>query len=234
MRKFKLFSKMNFFASNRFIGLCWNKLTQPVRYLPMLIFLGFLVIPEVDAQGRINFGRYQADSSIVVRKLGPQELNFNQRNGVILQESFGIIQIGIQDPELVVYEIEGPREMDILVRFEWSPLRRVLTSNNLSSTPATLPLNIRAAYSNRGATSLAQALGQVVELPSFTSNVVLPILRNSIHGPPGFPPSPLYHGNAQNRARMYFFIYGEIPPWQGRLSAGRYTGQVYISVGYPG
>jgi len=178
----------------------------------MLIFLGFLVIPEVDSQVRINFGRYQADSSIVVRKLGPQELNFNQRNGVILQESFGIIRIGIQDPELVVYEIEGPREMDLLIRFEWSPLRRVLTSNNLSSTPATLPLNIRAAYSNRGATSLAQALGQVVELPSYTSSVVLPILRNSIHGPPGFPPSPLSHGNAINRARMYFFIYGRYCP----------------------
>lgn len=188
----------------------------------------------IRAQGRINFGQYQTDSSIQVRKLGFQELNFNLRNRVILQESFGHVRIGLDDPELVVYEIEAPKQMDILINYEWTPLRRIGTHSQNNSLSAHLMLNIRAAYSNRGAASLAQALSQVVELPPHASSVVLPVLRSPVTGPPGLPPAPSSGSVTGDRAKLYFFVYGEILPWIGRVTAGRYTGQVYISFGYPG
>lgn len=191
-------------------------------------------LESVQAQGRINFGQFQSDSSIRVRKLGPQELNFNKRNRVILQESFGDIRVGMEDPELVVYEIEAPKQMDIIIRYEWTPLRRVGTSSSYSGlAPSNLFLHVRAAYSNRGATTLAQALSQVVELPPHASSVVLPVLRRAVDSPPGLPPAPSTGSDVTDRARLYFFVYGEILPWMGRISAGRYTGQVFISFGYP-
>ena len=187
----------------------------------------------VQAQGRVNFGQFQSDSSISVRKLGTQDLNFNKRNRVILQEFFGDVRIGMDDPELVVYEIEAPKQMDICIRYEWSPLRRVGISTTFNGPASSLHLNVRAAYSNRGATSLAQALSQVVELPPHASSVVLPVLRSAVYGPPGLPPAPPTESGATNRAKLYFFVFGEILPWVGRISAGRYTGQVYLSFGYP-
>lgn len=201
----------------------------------MLAFLLVLLRADVIyAQGRINFGQFQSDSSIQVRKLGPQELNFNTRNRVILQESLGHVRIGLDDPELVVYEIEAPKQMDILISYEWTPLRRTGAHAPYNNLTPTLFLNIRAAYSNRGATSLAQALSQVVELPPNASSVVLPVVRSHVNSPPGLPPAPSSESIVTDRAKMYFFVFGEILPWMGRISAGRYTGQVYISFGYPG
>jgi hypothetical protein len=200
----------------------------------ILVFFLLLFGPEgVQAQGRISFGQFQSDTSIRVRKLGAQELNFNKRNRVILQESFGDIRIGIEDPEVVVYEIEAPKQMDINIRYDWTPLRRVGSSTSYSGLAPALLLNVRAAYSNRGATSLAQALSQVVELPPHTSSVILPVLRSTVYRPPGLPPPPPSASDVMDRAKLYFFVFGEIQPWMGRISAGRYTGQVYISFGYP-
>jgi hypothetical protein len=214
---------------NPYIKIKQNKL------ISMLAFLSVMLRAEIIyAQGRINFGQFQPDSSIQVRKLGPLELNFNTRNRVILQESFGHVRIGLDDPELVVYEIEAPKQMDILISYEWTPLRRIGSPAPYNNLTPSLLLNIRAAYSNRGATSLAQALSQVVELPPHASSVVLPVLRSHVSSPPGLPPAPSSESIAADRAKLYFFVFGEILPWMGRISAGRYTGQVYISFGYPG
>jgi len=202
-------------------------------FLIFVFLLLSLGLEGVRAQDRISFGQFQSDTSIRVRKLGAQELNFNKRNRVILQESFGDIRIGIEDPEVVVYEIEAPKQMDISIRYEWSPLRRVGTATSGSGLAPACLLNVRAAYSNRGATSLAQALSQIVELPPFASSVVLPVFRSTVYGPPGLPPAPSSGSGVPDRAKLYFFVFGEIQPWVGRMSAGRYTGQIYISIGYP-
>jgi hypothetical protein len=193
---------------------------QPIRHsiLPLTFIL--LIAGNVEAQ-RISFGLYASDN-IVLTPLNSGVLNFNDKQSVILSGS--TVTINLADNAVAILTIEGQADMDVTLTID-AP-----TSLDLNVTN-TIPLAIRFAYSNTGATTDITAKASAIEVPAGFTSVTFPIKRRT-SGLPLPPPTPSHTGYSGPTGTAYLFIYGTLGQVPVNVAAGNYTGSINIHVEY--
>ncbi len=191
------------------------------RHIILLIFVGLLLSVSSTAQ-RISFGLY-AQNGIILTPQDPDELNFNDKQEVILAGQ--TVSIGLNDPQAAVIAIEAQADLDITVTIDADP--KLLLGTN----PNGIPLTVNMAYSNLGATTSSIAKTQAVIVPGGFTSVTFPVLRRA-SGVPAAPPTPDHVGYTAAKATAYLFIYGVIGAVPNNAAAGLYTGNINIRVEY--
>lgn len=186
----------------------------------LLLVCILLLAGSLTAQ-RISFGTYASDD-LVMTELGTGELNFNQKQPVILAGN--TVSISLQDEEVAVLMIEGRADLDVTVSFS-APLTLDLDASNQ------IPLALRFAYSNTGAATDAIAKTTAQEVPAGFVSATFPISQRAAGLPPP-PPTPGYVGYTAPTGKAYLFVYGTLGPLAANLSAGLYTGTINIHVEY--
>lgn len=177
-----------------------------------LIFF-FLALP-LHAQ-EIDFGAF-AEEDIRITNVGSfSTLDFGQ-----VMAGEGLVQIGLTDSEIVVYEIEAEFDKDVFVTVT-PPSNEELQEPNSSDT---MPITIRWAYANKGKENVNQAEVVSGESERF------PVLARG-NRPPGPPPTPRDDEKTIPTAKAYLYIYGDIEVGNN-LSAGSYGGTITIEVSY--
>jgi len=193
---------------------------RTTRHIAATLFI-FSMIVEVSVAQRIRFGLFASDN-IILTPLGLAELNFNNKQTIILQGNQ--VTINLFDEACAVLTIEGRADLDVTVTIHASATIDLDALNKI-------PLNIRFAYSNLGALNESMAKSQAVEVPAGFTGATFPILRRA-SGPPGPPPTPAHTGYIQPTARAYLFIYGTLGPVPIGAASGIYTGDIMINVEY--
>ncbi len=196
-------------------------MTGNKRHIILLAFVGLLLSVSSTAQ-RISFGLY-AQNGIVLTPQDPDELNFNDKQAVIIAGQ--TVSIGLNDPQAAVIAIEAQADLDITVTIDADP--QLLLGTN----PNGIPLTVNMAYSNLGATTSSVAKTQAVAVPGGFNSVTFPVLRRA-SGVPAAPPTPDHVGYTAAKATAYLFIYGAIGAVPSNAAVGLYTGDINIRVEY--
>lgn len=192
---------------------------RTVRHIVAIIFCNLLLIGNAAAQ-RVNFGLY-ATEDIVITPLDLGELNFNAKEMMIMTGQ--TVAINLLDESTAVLAITGRRDQDFTVTVD-APV-------SLDLDTLHIPLNLRYAYSNMGATNNIQAKQTSVVVPAGFTSVTFPVLRRA-SGLPAPPPTPNHAGYVAPTGTVYFFIYGILGPVPLNAIAGPYSGQINIHVSY--
>jgi hypothetical protein len=169
---------------------------------------------------RIPFGDY-SQYDLDLRFSGEEVLDFGQ-----VRPGDEPVFINFNDPRAVVLEVEGVEFLDVTVSII-PPAGNRLIRDGDSETG--IPVNIRLAYSNRGATTPVEAAGQAVEVPG--ESITFP-MRRRIGGPPGPPPTPPHAGYTPPKTKAYLIIYGTLLLGGETLKAGSYLGDIHIDISY--
>jgi hypothetical protein len=180
-----------------------------------------MTVGDLRAQ-HISFGTW-AGNDLTLTKGIPQELNFSDKNPVIVRGSHQIVTISLSDMETAVLTIEGTEYLDVTVYVDAPPTLDLDANNHI-------PLSIRFAYSNLNPPNIATAKIQAIELPAGFNSATFPILRR-VTGPPGPPPTPPHSGYTPPKKKAYLFVYGVLGP-VGSVDAGNYEGTINIRVEY--
>ena len=190
-----------------------------IKLLTLLIFVSLVYT----AQGQsINFGTFTS-SGIMINQENGGELDFNQKQTVILSGSNDIVNIGLQDQEVAVFSIEANENLDITLLFD-APNKLELDPTN------SIPCNLRFAYSNMGAQDVETARTQAIEVPTGFNSATIPVLRRAINAP-GPPPTPEYNGYVAPLGKVYVFVYGVLGP-VGNIHTGIYEGTINVTIDY--
>ena len=193
---------------------------QSIRH-SILLFTFILLMTGYVAAQRISFGLYATDN-IVLTPLNTGALNFNDKQSVILSGS--TVTINLTDNAVAILTIEGQADMDVTVTID-APTNLDLNVTN------TIPLAIRFAYSNTGATTDITARASAIEVPAGFTSITFPIKRRA-SGLPLPPPTPSQTGYTGPTGTTYLFIYGTLGQVPVNVAAGNYTGNINIHVEY--
>jgi hypothetical protein len=191
-----------------------------ILYIALLFFFSLLPTMQSVAQ-HISFGLY-ASESIILTPLGLGELNFNDKQPVILGGN--TVQIHLTDEAAAILTITGRADLDVTITIS-APANLVLDVDNQ------IPLSLAFAYSNLGASDEATAKTQAIQVPAGFTSATFPVLRRST-GPPGPPPTPDHPGVTYPTGTVYLFIYGSMGPVPNNAAVGLYEGDINISVSY--
>jgi hypothetical protein len=197
-----------------------SEMKRIVLYIALIFFFSILLTHRSVAQ-RISFGLY-ASESITITALGLGELNFNDKQPVILGGNS--VQILLTDEAAAILTITGRADLDITVTIS-APPNLVLDVDNQ------IPLSLLFAYSNMGASDEATAKTQAIQVPAGFTSATFPVLRRS-SGPPGPPPTPDHPGVTYPTGTAYLFIYGSMGPVPNNAAVGLYEGDINITVSY--
>lgn len=192
-------------------------MNQTTRHIIFLLTFSLLMGGTVAAQ-RISFGLYATDN-IVLTPLNLGELNFNTKQQIILAGE--TVTINKADDAVAILTVAGQRDMDITITID-APMTLDLDGTNK------IPLALRFAYSNTGASGDAAARSTAIEIPAGFTSATFPILRRASGLPPP-PPTPNYTGPT---GTAYLFIYGTLGPVPSNAAAGSYSGNINIHVEY--
>lgn len=187
----------------------------------IILFVVLCLMGSSVAAQRISFGLYATDD-IVITPLGLGELNFNFKKNVILGGE--TITINLVDDAAAILTIEGRSDLDITVTVTSSPTIDLDTNNKI-------PLAVKFAYSNTGASTDAIAKSTAVLVPPGFTTATFPIVKR-ISGLPAPPPTPNYTGYTATKRIAYLFIYGMLGAVPAAAAAGLYTGNINIHVEY--
>jgi len=193
---------------------------QSIRNSILSLTFILLLAGNVMAQ-RISFGLYTSDD-IVLTPLNSGELNFNDNQHVIL--SGETVTVNLTDNAAAILTIEGRADLDITVTID-APTTLDLDVTNK------IPLAIRFAYSNTGATTDITARASAIEVPAGFTSATFPIKRRT-SGLPTPPPTPDQVGYTGPQGTTYLFMYGTLGQVPTNISAGNYTGNINIHVEY--
>jgi hypothetical protein len=186
-----------------------------------ILMLMFTHVPYITQAQSIQFGLF-TQQGIQANPVGSGVLNFNYSGTPILSNSNQVISIDLLDEHVAVFEIEASGEQDLTLE--------LVASKELVSGESTIPLNIRFAYSNLGASEVLTARNQAQEIGEGFTTVTIPVLRRQ-DGPPGPPPTPEYEGYKAPVQPVYLFVYGTLGP-VGNVTPGFYEGQIHIYLSY--
>ena len=186
----------------------------------LLLTFTFLLAGNLTAQ-RISFGLYTSDD-IVLTPLNLGVLNFNDKQPVIL--SGETVTINLADNAVAIMTITGRADMDVTVLID-SPTSLDLDVSNK------IPLAIRFAYSNTGASTDITAKSSAIEVPAGFTSVTFPIKRRT-SGLPAPPPNPTQTGYSGPMGTTYLFVYGTFGQVPVNSAAGNYIGNINIHVEY--
>ena len=195
-------------------------LTHILKRWGMLLLLSAFVFHQGAAQ-KINFGTYTTSQGISLVTSG--NLNFNDKQPMIVSNSNTIVTITLTDNETQYITIVGDATRDITVTVS-APM--YLTTGASSQ----IPFTCNFAYSNLGSSDAATAKTSAVEVPAGFTAITLPMLRRTA-GVPAPPPTPAHGGYTAPQATAYLFLYGKLGP-VGNVNAGTYTGTINVSVNY--
>lgn len=170
---------------------------------------------------RINFGLY-ATEDIVLTPLGTGNLNFNDKQNILLPEQ--TVTINLTDDATAVLAITGRRDQEITVTID-APSTLDLDVNN------TIPLIIKYAYSNSGAANEVLAKLSAIEMAYGFTSATFPFLKRTT-GLPAPPPIPGHAGSSVPTGTVYLFIYGTLGAIPANAAAGIYSGNINVHVSY--
>lgn len=201
------------------------KIQSTYRYVICLLLIA-IASPFFSHEGhgqRINFSTWTGSEDIQITSvMASPTLDFNQKQSIILPNS-SAISINLTDMAAIAFAIEAPENFDLTVEVD-APA--VLT---LDSDPSkTIPFQIRMAYNNLMASDENSGKTSAIELPTGFYNVTFPVNRRS-SGAPGPPPTPLSGSEVRNKAKAFFYLYGNLGPI-GSVPAGDYTGTITLNV----
>ena len=195
-------------------------MNQTTRHSILLFTFIYLLAGNVAAQ-RISFGLYTSDD-IVLTPLNLGILNFNDKQPIIL--SGETVTINLTDNAVTILTIEGRADMDVTLTID-APATLDLDVTNI------IPVAIRFAYSNSGATTDITARASAIEVPAGFTSVTFPIKRRT-SGLPAPPPTPGQTGYSGPTGTAYLFLYGTFGQVPVNAAAGNYTGNINIHVEY--
>jgi len=187
----------------------------------ILFVAGLLLFAGPAAAQRISFGLYASDG-ITLTPLGLGELNFNEKQTVIL--SGNTVQIVLTDDATAVIAIEGRADLDVTVTVDADPTLFLNTENEI-------PLAIGFAYANLGAGTEEIARAQAIQVPAGFTSATFPVYRRAA-GLPEPPPTPDHEGYIQPTGTAYLFIYGTLGPVPTGVAAGVYHGNINLYITY--
>ena len=193
---------------------------QTTRHIILLLTFSLLLAVTVAAQ-RISFGLYATDD-IVLTQLNLGELNFNEKQPVILAGE--TVTVNLADAAVGILTVKGRTDMDITVTIDAPATLDLDVSNQIL-------LAVRFAYSNNGASNETNAKARSIEIPAGFTSATFPIIRRA-SGLPAPPPTPNYAGYIAPTGTAYLFVYGTLGPVPSNAAAGLYTGNINIRVEY--
>lgn len=193
---------------------------QTTRHIILLLTFSLLLAVTVAAQ-RISFGLY-ATNDIVLTQLNLGELNFNDKQTVILAGQ--TITVNLADNAVGILTVKGRTDMEINVTIDAPAFLELDVSNQI-------PLAVKFAYSNNGASNETDAKSRSIEIPAGFTSATFPISRR-LSGLPAPPPTPNYAGYTAPKGTVYLFVYGTLGPVPSNAAAGLYTGNINIHVEY--
>lgn len=193
-----------------------------VRYIILLVLGSLLISGNTVVAQRISFGLYAQDG-IIITPQDPNELNFNDKQAVILGGQ--TISVDLNEAQAAVVAIEARADLDVTVTIDADP------KLTLGTNPVGIPLSVNMAYSNLGASTSAIAKTQAIRVPNGFTSVTFPVVRRS-SGAPAPPPTPDHVGYTAPKATAYLFIYGTLGPVPNNAAAGLYSGDINIRVEY--
>ena len=196
-------------------------MSEQKRHIILFLLIGLLLSAGTNAQ-RISFGLY-AQNGIVLTPQNPDELNFNDKQAIILAGQ--TIAIKLTDPQAAVIAIEAQADLDITVTLDADPFLY------LNGNSTGIPLKVNMAYSNLGATATDDAKTRSIIVPEGFPSVTFPVVRRT-SGVPAPPPTPDHVGYTAPRKTAYLFVYGTLGAVPNNAAAGLYTGNINIRVEY--
>lgn len=193
-----------------------------------LVISSLLLTNTVMGQ-RVSFGLYATDGIVIDASGGSGDLNFNSKENILLPEQSVTINIIGDEPAILM--ITGWRDREITITVD--------PPEGLFLDGIKIPLILKFAYSNIGATGEAGALSSFVEVPTGFTTVTIPILRRVLDPPgilpgkpPGAPPTPGHGNYTAPTGTVYLFVYGTLGPVPINAPAGIYTEKISIHVSY--
>ena len=200
-----------------------------MKYLKLLSLGAISMVSTcvVSAQ-RINFKPFVQGENITLTVLENQAgLNFSSKMPILVGSPY-ITEIGLNDPQVVVVEIQGPVEYDLTLDFT--------IPNGLSylgnDTGTMVPVGIRYAYSNTGEPTSVAGRSYAVEVPPLFRSIQFPLRKRRLGGPPPPPPTPMHGGYTRLRDKAYVYVYGNLGPVPSSILPGLYSGLVTLTVSY--
>lgn len=192
---------------------------RSIRHRVLVVFSILLWTGSAHAQ-RISFGLYAKDNiQIFPEDLG--QLNFNTKQQYIFANQS--VTVNLLDLAASAISITGRRDQEITVI--------VSAPSSLNLNASQIPIAIRFAYSNTGATNATDAKLTAVELPVGFTSATFPFLRRA-SGLPAPPPTPLHAGQVAPQGTAYIFVYGTLGPVPSNAEVGNYLGDINIQVEY--
>lgn len=174
---------------------------------------------------RINFSTWSGSDDVTIRSIGASMngLRFNEKQKVLLANS-PALTIGKEDPQVAIFEIEAPSELDITVDMDYPGF--LALDGNLSK--GSIPFTLQMSYSNEGQPNEIAARNNSQDVPIGFNSVTFSVNGKSTGAP--LPPSPEFGGSsARVKSKVYLFVYGSIGPI-GSVSAGNYLAEVNLNV----
>jgi len=189
----------------------------------MLGFVAGMLVTMPAVAQRINFSTFASDD-ILITQGSVQELDFNQKQAVILGGSN--VNILLTDPSAVVFAIEANAEFDITIEITADPWLELLVGQSIYKIPFTPGFS----YTNNGSLTEAQAKLQAVPVASGFSGITIPVFHRTGAAPTP-PPTPVHAGYVAPKSTVYLFLYGSIAvPLNSPV--GLYSGNINIHVFY--
>jgi len=173
---------------------------------------------------KINFGAYTTSQDILLTASG--NLNFNNKQPVIVSTSNSTISIALNDNEAQYIKIIADVSRDITITV--TSLQHLSTGSG--GPGKEIPFTCSFAYSNLGIADAMTAKSCAVQIPAGFTATTFPMLKRA-SGTPLPPPTPAHGGYTAPPATAYLFLYGTLGP-VGNVNAGPYSGMVNVTVNY--
>lgn len=191
------------------------------------LFCSLLLPQGVQAQ-RINFSTYVQGEGLVMTIVQNQAgLNFSSVRPILIGDP-QVTSIGLMDQFVVVLQIEGPLEYDVLLELDWPA---GLGFGGID-TGVRIPFDFRFAYNNTGELDDNSRRMSAIQVPGLYRQVQLPIRARRAGGPPPPPPTPMHGGFVRPRGSVYVYLYGNLGPVPSGIRSGFYSGNLVLNVSY--
>jgi len=210
---------MAFFS--RHIVQRFTKFVRCYSAAALLVFIAMMAFTQILQAQRISFGLY-AQQQIMITPIGDGKLNFSDSQSPLISGSNEVLNIGILQDAVAIFEISAAEELDIQIYID--------APSALLNDDDGIPLEIRFAYSNTGIMDSYTARSMAIEIPPGFNHAVVPVLRR-VAGAPGPPPTPAFNGSNATVNTIYLFVYGNLGP-VGNIKPGLYEGFINIYVEY--
>ncbi|HEY9166171.1 MAG TPA: hypothetical protein VIS48_08435 [Candidatus Kryptonia bacterium] len=198
-------------------------LARTIQQMGMILLLTVFQCRQGAAQ-KINFGAYTTSQGITLNVSG--DLNFNDKEPVIVSNSNETVTIALNDNESQYIQIVGDATRDITITI-MAPSYLTVGAGGPGNQ---VSFNCQFAYSNLGSDTVSAAKAVAVQVPSGFTAITLPMLRRA-SGTPLPPPTPAHGGYTPPSATAYLFLYGSLGP-VGNVTPGIYSGTINVSVDY--